>query len=665
MRLTFFFALLVLGACRKPPPPPPSLECVACHPAQVASAQRSHHAHAQERLARPLGPARLEGFTIDHDDGGSWLEWNEDAGVRRGSIVTLVGVDPVRQLVVESGNGLHVPPLGLLSDGGWLRLPVPEGRSFDWRGPAFSWNGSCAPCHATGFQPGLLEDGGSASRFDSFAVSCRACHPDEAEHLRWLTGGRPSAPHAGFRSSLQSTRTITFTDGGATASLGPPPSRDEQLERCASCHARARPLTRGGLSTDPFLDRFEPSLLEPGLYSSAGEVRDEVFEVGSFLQSPMHRAGVRCTDCHEPHEGTLLAPIPVLCGRCHRLEVFDSPEHHQHRTVGCEGCHLPTKTFLGVDVRHDHSLRRPTKDVCLGCHSSLPAHQLRLRAPETFEAAFGDRADAQRRVEAVVRDPSVPSFERASAIAAGRWFGSSRGLLKEQASSSDEWVRYGVARALGGVPAEQRAEVGGALLDDERRAVRVQAARSLAGLVPVPPAVAREVEEAERVNAFRGDAWLNLSEWRGRQGDARGAEAALHEGLARDPGFVPLLINLADRRRAESVRLLEAPARTPGPFQSQATFALALALWRAKDPARARVAFAEAARDGQTLHLVNWCLSEREAGGPARGWAVWELALARRPGNLDLLDLAEAWLRQTPDARWQARLDAERWHWNQ
>ena len=37
------------------------------------------------------------------------------------------------------------------------------------------------------------------------------------------------------------------------------------------------------------------------LYYADGQIRDEVYVYGSFLQSAMYRAGVTCSDCHNPH----------------------------------------------------------------------------------------------------------------------------------------------------------------------------------------------------------------------------------------------------------------------------------------------------------------------------------------------------------------------------
>ena len=108
------------------------------------------------------------------------------------------------------------------------------------------------------------------------------------------------------------------------------PAPDAELETCAPCHARRAPIAEARVPGQPFLDTHRPALLEPGLYEADGQMRDEVYEYGSFLQSPMHAAGVRCSDCHEPHSLALRAEGNAVCAQCHRAEVYDRPEHHRH-----------------------------------------------------------------------------------------------------------------------------------------------------------------------------------------------------------------------------------------------------------------------------------------------------------------------------------------------
>ena len=88
-----------------------------------------------------------------------------------------------------------------------------------------------------------------------------------------------------------------------------------------------------------FLDHHTPRLLETGLYHADGQIQDEVYVYGSFLQSKMHQKGVRCTDCHNPHTAQLIHAGNLVCASCHRPEPpeeyetlqkkeYDTPAHH-------------------------------------------------------------------------------------------------------------------------------------------------------------------------------------------------------------------------------------------------------------------------------------------------------------------------------------------------
>jgi tetratricopeptide (TPR) repeat protein len=108
-------------------------------------------------------------------------------------------------------------------------------------------------------------------------------------------------------------------------------------------------------------------------------------------------------------------------------------------------------------------------------------------------------------------------------------------------------------RALEGLPPQNRLHAA-RLLGDEVRLVRIEAARALA---PVPlgsmpeaarPAFARAWEEllaSERVAAERPEAHVNVAGLLLQRGDLAGAEAAFRAALARDPAFLPALVNQA------------------------------------------------------------------------------------------------------------------------
>src|SRR5881628_617143 len=93
-------------------------------------------------------------------------------------------------------------------------------------------------------------------------------------------------------------------------------------------------------------DTHRVALLEDQLYYSDGQIRDEVYEYGSFLQSKMFNRGVTCSDCHDPHSGKLRAPGSQVCLGCHASQTYETAKHHFHaagsRGVDCVRCHMPT-----------------------------------------------------------------------------------------------------------------------------------------------------------------------------------------------------------------------------------------------------------------------------------------------------------------------------------
>ncbi|HTN74724.1 MAG TPA: HEAT repeat domain-containing protein, partial [Pirellulaceae bacterium] len=152
---------------------------------------------------------------------------------------------------------------------------------------------------------------------------------------------------------------------------------------CATCHARRELLAAGYQPGADYADHYATELLSRLTYHADGQIEDEDFEHGSFLQSKMYHKGIRCTDCHDPHSAKPKHEGNKLCTSCHQHPAgkYDSPLHHHHQEGGqgasCVACHMPTTTYMDVHVRHDHSLRVPRPDLsvalstpnaCTACH---------------------------------------------------------------------------------------------------------------------------------------------------------------------------------------------------------------------------------------------------------------------------------------------------------
>ena len=64
------------------------------------------------------------------------------------------------------------------------------------------------------------------------------------------------------------------------------------------------------------------------MYYADGQIKEEVYVYGSFLQSKMYAAGVNCLDCHDKHTMKLKIEGNGLCLQCHGAEVYSVKSHH-------------------------------------------------------------------------------------------------------------------------------------------------------------------------------------------------------------------------------------------------------------------------------------------------------------------------------------------------
>jgi predicted CXXCH cytochrome family protein len=241
-------------------------------------------------------------------------------------------------------------------------------------------------------------------------------------------------------------------------------------------------------------------------------MQDEVYNYGSFKQSKMFAAGVTCSDCHEPHSGKLRASDDAVCQQCHSPERYAAASHHRHAgvnpPVACASCHMPARTYMVVDRRHDHSFRIPRPDIsvslgtpnaCNDCHAAKSAqwaasaieswHGLERKGfqnyAQAFHAAWTEQTDAETLLSAVVADRNTSAFARAGALSelASHPSGASINLARSALSDPDPIVRIGALGTLASVPAGQLWPVVSPLLSDSNRGVRIRAVSLLAAVL--------------------------------------------------------------------------------------------------------------------------------------------------------------------------------------
>ncbi len=352
---------------------------------------------------------------------------------------------------------------------------------------------------------------------------------------------------------------------------------------CAHCHSR-RALLSEDQPGERFFDSHQLALLEEGLYEADGQILDEVFVYGSFLQSRMYAAGVSCGDCHEPHSLALRAEGNALCVRCHASDRFDTRRHHQH-TPGSEGarcveCHMPSRTYMQVDVRRDHGFRVPRPDLsvkwdvpnaCNSCHAQRSARwaatalerwpDRKTQARPNFTGVFARsrRGDSASRSELreLAGDAALPGIVRATALheLSRHRSPSLAQAIAEAARDADPLVRAASARVADALAPPERVRILRPLLNDRLRSVRIEAGRSLAESDEQSSALAAALQEYRAVQVMNADqpsAHVNLGILHFRRGELDRADAAFRDAIATGPYFLPAYVNLADLYRVQN-----------------------------------------------------------------------------------------------------------------
>jgi tetratricopeptide (TPR) repeat protein len=286
----------------------------------------------------------------------------------------------------------------------WFHLDPPDVREklapdddLHWTGIAQRWNNMCADCHSTNLQKNFDVDSLTYhTTFSEIDVSCEACHGPGSLHVQLASAISP------------------FWDrerGYALAQLKGKSNQGE-IQACAHCHSRRQVVSTGYTAGCNYYDYFSNETLTPTSYHADGQILDEVYEYGSFLQSKMYHKAVRCTDCHDPHTARLKHEGNKVCTSCHQHPAgkYDGFNHHRHpegsRGTQCVDCHMPQTTYMAVDPRRDHSFRVPRPDLsvklgtpnaCTGCHlrDDGRARLLPSRAGELREYADWLRAAAR------------------------------------------------------------------------------------------------------------------------------------------------------------------------------------------------------------------------------------------------------------------------------
>ncbi|OSI60262.1 hypothetical protein BSZ21_38440 [Bradyrhizobium canariense] len=594
-----------------------SESCAGCHQAENALWKESQHKHAMQHatVASVLGnfdDASFDYFGVHSrffkKDSKLFVETDgPDGKLTTFEVKYTFGIDPLQQYLIEFPDG-RIQALSIAWDsrpkgqGGqrWFHLYPDEEIKHDdvlhWTKLNQNWNFMCAECHSTGVRKNYnAATDRFATAWAEISVGCETCHGKGSRHISWARSqrswfGKDDDPRKGLAVFLNERDGVTWNSdpktGNPQRSVAPAITRRE-VETCGLCHARRGAFSEDWVPGHPLSDTHTISPLAPGLYHADGQMHDEVYNYGPFKQSKMFAAGVTCSDCHEPHAARLRTPGDSVCVQCHASDKYEVASHNRHEgvtpAVTCASCHMPVSTYMGVDKRHDHSLRIPRPDLsaklgtpnaCNTCHADKSAQWAadaieRWHGPlrkgfqnyaEAFQASWTDRTDAALLLAAVAGGPTAPAIARASALGElrSRVSPTNIELARKGLVDPDPMVRVGALDMLEGLPGERIWPLVSPLLTDPSRGVRIRAVSVLAAVPPANrPASDRAAFEqaeaefvaAQRLNADRPEARSTLGSFYARRGLTADAESEYKAALRLSPQYAPAAINLADLYR--------------------------------------------------------------------------------------------------------------------
>ncbi len=589
--------------------------CAGCHAEQFADWNASHHAKAMQvatenTVLGDFADSEFEHFGVTsaffRRDGKYWARTdNADGELQDFEVKFTFGVTPLQQYLVEfPGGRLQALPTAWDTRssevGGqrWIHVygdeVIPHTDPLHWTGREQNWNYMCAECHSTGLEKNYAEDTDSFdTRWAEINVACAACHGPGSQHV--ALGG------PGLLVDLDDAGNAQWQmnpASGIAERSEPAPGLLLQPEACGRCHSRRGVITAGYEYGQALTDTHLPSLLEEQLYYPDGQIQDEVYVYGSFLQSKMYRAGVTCSDCHDPHTAGLKTSgkVSEICSTCHLPTKFASPEHHHHseKDVECVDCHMPSRTYMVVDPRRDHSFRTPDPELtirtgspnaCTGCHSDEDARWAADALEKWLGGASEEPAHFAEAIHAgrsgspggnsllieVIDNADNSGIVRATALALldAPFTDAAATAIRREMSSSDPLVRIAALRAIEGIAPADRAQWAAPLLRDPILAVRIQAVRALSPVRDTLRQVNRESFEAAELEyisaqeaiAERPESHINLGILYVEGGEAEKAEDSYLRALRMEPRAVAARVNLADlyrqtRRDADAERLL-------------------------------------------------------------------------------------------------------------
>ncbi len=635
-----------------------SQQCQSCHQQEFSAWQGSHHDMAMKHATEQSVLANFNNVTVKE---GTKLNkffkkgqefWVNIAGPKGKfndyQIKYTFGFEPLQQYMVEFDDGrVQLIPFAWDSrtkaQGGqrWFNL-YPEftenHQEFFWTNTGQNWNYMCADCHSTNVEKNFDEKTNSyQTTFSEINVGCEACHGPASEHINWTKAAK-KYDNKGFSRNLKKQVTQWLQKPGINTLKPKAIHNSQQTLVCAQCHSRRTQISNNShIDKNDFGERYLLSLITDDNYYADGQVYNENFVYGSFLQSKMAKNGVVCSNCHDPHSAKLTMPQETVCLQCHQADTYAQPSHHQHKAdsagAQCVNCHMPETTYMKIDSRRDHGWHKPnpslanqfaTPDTCLSCHQEKDSDWSnqyvskwfnKQHAPksEPFTPIFaladtGYQGIAQH-LSKIAQSHEYADIIRASALTRMTNYPDTNTLIAiaRSAKHSDSNIRRGAIEGAASIQPAEKWRILSPLLTDDILAVRSEAAMAL---VPLWEMLSTEQKNQlqpalddylaiQSFNADRGYAHTNKAIVLGYQNRITEALSAYQKSMQIEPYFAAAYVNMAElyKRQGQEKKAIETLQLgiTASPSDSSIPHSLGLAYIRDKDIKQAQYFLGSAA----------------------------------------------------------------------
>ncbi|MBL0721744.1 MAG: hypothetical protein JJV88_04110 [Sulfurovum sp.] len=576
--------------------------CVECHSKESHEWKGSHHDEAMMVADKNSVKGDFNNTTFNYNgiittffrDGDKFMvnTDNEDGSLKDYEISYTFGVYPLQQYMIKFPNG-HIQVMDIAWDcrikkeGGqrWYHIHaddnVTAGDVLHWTGQNFNWNYMCADCHSTNLKKNYdIKSKSYHTTWDIINVSCEACHGPASKHITWSKNQKLDMIHKGFPISLK----YKVGKWDTNSTIRKSQLTNNEIEVCAKCHSRRTQLDDNFVAGNKFDDHYLATTLNRGLYFADGKIQDEVYVYDSFLQSKMYVKGVTCTDCHNPHTLERRAKGDKVCFQCHKEKQYTSPAHHKHKNgsdgASCIGCHMPARTYMGIDSRNDHSFRIPRPDIsvdmkeipnaCNLCHTDKDAKWStnamkkwygeiptgKQNFAHSLKALREQDISAPKEIYSVLMS-DAPDIAKATVTSYLGNYPSKQTYttILQALRKSDAYMRRAGLQALESFPPKMRMQTTFDMLSDSSRIVRMESARQLSAfpLGNLPKEQKKIVEKAlgeyEKILLFtaeRPESQVSLGLFYTNRKMFAKAEKAYKEALSLQPQFVPAYINYSE-----------------------------------------------------------------------------------------------------------------------